>query len=1435
MSKIRSRVFVPPSPLTVPANASFKAYLINTNGLKETTTPSEFEGNAPSKLNKLKVIKDLITRWKLDAVHLVETHDTNPVGKGPLQGWTAPMSTPEGNKHGAATATAAAPTRVLTDTNVSASAILWEDQEIWLVTAYISNHREVALETYKRLDTMFARHLKSKRIILAADFNSTETLSSFDTGGPKPPSSSKDNNAEDAQQFLDAWRLKDLWTKESNPAREEERDSLEHLTHWNHEHTRGVRIDRVYANFPIGAEVSVTTHHHPGSDHRGVLYSWANTPEILEEAPPPPLPHRAFDLKEVKNFVALTLKEFEEEHMDKDYAFPKWDKAKRLIKNFAIDAWSRKVRARGRALKRLEKSRMDISKNLHRCPLNHHSRPNLLARLEQVRRAICRAKAKDMAARKEAMQAKWIQMAGKPNKDFLAKPRGSHKKIGNMTIDNVKDKPDLPRTDDMTVILNNFVAYYGKLYEHKRICPIALNKLISNLTLTLTEDEEKILDEPIKADEMLKAIIGTPKGKSPGTDRIPYECYISAPLVSARILAEIGNMVSQYEEQPTSWGQILISVLPKEPDSYSTHKFRPISLLNTDYKLVMRVWANRLGPILANKIGHHQRGFIPGRDGRENIINVQMIIDLINARNEDGAVIFLDQEKAFDMVSFTAIHSVFAAFNWPERFKSLLNTVYRKNHIRAKVKANGIRSDKDLPVNSGTRQGCPLSPLIYAVIADLYNMAIISHKHFKGHETVQGHFVKISAYADDTAVHVASLTDIKIYKLLLRQYSLATGGVTNFNKSEAVPLGTWRAEPPDMGVKIAKSSKYLGVITGYDTEMAEKAIADREAKVYRQMDSWDARLSSSPIDRVMIAKIMCLSLVWYHASMVPNWEPALLRIEKRVQTFIWKKGIPKVAKATLHLPKKEGGLGVWSLVDKAKAFNTMWVVKLLTGKTNPILEKTIEAVTKWTANKQGTEVPLWESRLDHSQALKTLGFNTLALLQGAWANVLRRDPQLKEGDWVAYMEEADSTSQQTDTLCDGRARVLAAPPAKEDKITAEWYEPNWDTGHMEHNPLPNGEAWHMPKSKCFHLTDGHRLDSPNKLSSRPEDLYVVAGTNDEGEKVRLRPAEIHLDEEDMRPTEQYGPAFIKRNENSRLYKAQMFRTHVPYIKVNAWARDWGIDVAKARKLHLNTFAQSKVKGFMWLFCSHALPVGTRLRGKNQETACPMCDRTEDIKHMAYDCASAKDIRFMVFREWWFRTTDSFPVINPSFTEDMFGEGTNTLDVLRRTLNDITTYHIWRRRCGYKYGEGDDAPAPIIANNVWTEFTSTIRARMNHIKAKANWWRYRDGVQLVPHDVATQNLDDIEIEQNILSTLLLDWERPTSGRNASPRDPEFIRLLPTSVLGGAMHHIPPTTYSSMDEHWKLRTTPKPTGRGMLVAPGQVVVDLTGTKYPLAGAV
>ena len=122
-------------------------------------------------------------------------------------------------------------------------------------------------------------------------------------------------------------------------------------------------------------------------------------------------------------------------------------------------------------------------------------------------------------------------------------------------------------------------------------------------------------------------------------------------------ITQIANEMVNKEKMLESFRDIVISVLLKVPNViFSTHLFRPISLLNTDYKIIMRVWANRLGPILNDIIKPHQKGFIPGRDGRENILALQFLMDINNhKRGGKGAVLFLDLKKAFDKVSHEAL------------------------------------------------------------------------------------------------------------------------------------------------------------------------------------------------------------------------------------------------------------------------------------------------------------------------------------------------------------------------------------------------------------------------------------------------------------------------------------------------------------------------------------------------------------------------------------------------------------------------------------------------------------------------------------------------------------------------------------------------------------------------------------------------------------
>jgi hypothetical protein len=87
------------------------------------------------------------------------------------------------------------------------------------------------------------------------------------------------------------------------------------------------------------------------------------------------------------------------------------------------------------------------------------------------------------------------------------------------------------------------------------------------------------------------------------------------------------------------------------------------------------------------------------------------------------------------------------------------------------------------------------------------------------------------------------------------------------------------------------------------------------------------------------------------------------------------------------------------------------VVKLVQGKTNPILETTIKVAVNHYNKTRGTEVPLWESRLDHSHDITAItGMKLLAMLQGAWSTVIRRNPTINNGDWIGYYD-GSSTKQ----------------------------------------------------------------------------------------------------------------------------------------------------------------------------------------------------------------------------------------------------------------------------------------------------------------------------------------------------------------------------------------------------------------------------------------
>jgi hypothetical protein len=119
------------------------------------------------------------------------------------------------------------------------------------------------------------------------------------------------------------------------------------------------------------------------------------------------------------------------------------------------------------------------------------------------------------------------------------------------------------------------------------------------------------------------------------------------------------------------------------------------------------------------------------------------------------------------------------------------------------------------------------------------------------------------------------------------------------------------------------------------------------------------------------------------------------------------------------------------------------------------------------------------------------------MLQCSWAIIIRCEPDLSPGDWVAYRDCSTHKQLRKDVTYKGRAKVLKVGKTPKDSATAEWYEPVMGT--MAHKPLDNGEVWHLDKRACYTLTQGDDLNSPNTINPlRTRDVYLVTGRDEEG-------------------------------------------------------------------------------------------------------------------------------------------------------------------------------------------------------------------------------------------------------------------------------------------------------------------------------------------------
>ena len=174
------------------------------------------------------------------------------------------------------------------------------------------------------------------------------------------------------------------------------------------------------------------------------------------------------------------------------------------------------------------------------------------------------------------------------------------------------------------------------------------------------------LNSPITREEIQKAVNKLKTGKSPSSDGLPSEWYktFSQQLIPLLVLSV--NYTLDYGEIPLSWKEAVMSVIPKKNNSKTCSDYRPISLLNIDYKLYTSIIYKRYEHFISDS-EEDRTGFIRGRQTQDNIRRTLHIMDHIQNENISAALISLDVEKAYDSVNWTFLYLVLKQFRLDDK------------------------------------------------------------------------------------------------------------------------------------------------------------------------------------------------------------------------------------------------------------------------------------------------------------------------------------------------------------------------------------------------------------------------------------------------------------------------------------------------------------------------------------------------------------------------------------------------------------------------------------------------------------------------------------------------------------------------------------------------------------------------------------------------
>ncbi|KAL4278435.1 hypothetical protein GQ457_03G038090 [Hibiscus cannabinus] len=368
----------------------------------------------------------------------------------------------------------------------------------------------------------------------------------------------------------------------------------------------------------------------------------------------------------------------------------------------------------------------------------------------------------------------------------------------------------------------------------------------------------------------------------------------------------------------------------------SLDDYRPISLVGCIYKLLAKVLAIRLGEVSEEIIGENQFAFCQGKQILDCSLIANELIDFSRRNRLEGVIFKADFRKAYDSVDWGFLMFVMEKMGFGPTWLKWIYCCLSTASISVLI--NGSPSNA-FSIGRGLRQGCPLSPMLFILVAEALSVLIRSANKMSLFNGVRlGPSVPEIThlqFADDLIIFCgASETQIKNVVRLLKGFEIASGLKLNLLKSKLIGVNVVN-NVIDSWANLLHCKRenlpcsYLGLPLGA-TKNSIHLWAPIVERFEQKLAGWKSRCLSFG-GKLALVKSVLASVPIYFISIfaIPATIKSLL--SKLIARFLWgsldKKVIHWVSWETMCLPKSRGGLGLVDFGIKNRALLNKWLWK----------------------------------------------------------------------------------------------------------------------------------------------------------------------------------------------------------------------------------------------------------------------------------------------------------------------------------------------------------------------------------------------------------------------------------------------------------------------------------------------------------------------------